>query len=297
MVAFGKLVGDKRQARVLIAVMAALLTVFAGFAMFAEQGGNSKLAGLGVDQSISTTQSGGNMEGKELRLGAAACGLWAGATTGTSNGAVNCMHDSFTPLGGASPMLHMMLGEISPGGAGVGLMGVLQYALLAVFIAGLMVGRTPEYLGKKIQAAEMKLVTLFILAMPIAVLAFAAASILLKSAANYQPGPHGLSEVLYNYASVANNNGSAFAHQDTSTRWYTVTQGIAMLIGRFFLIIPALAVGGSLAGKPKVPATSGTFPTHTPLFAVLVAGVIMIVAGLTFFPALVLGPILEHLSL
>ena len=296
-VAFGKLVGDKRQARVLIAVMAALLTVFAGFAMFAEQGGNSKLAGLGVDQSISTTQSGGNMEGKELRLGAAACGLWAGATTGTSNGAVNCMHDSFTPLGGASPMLHMMLGEISPGGAGVGLMGVLQYALLAVFIAGLMVGRTPEYLGKKIQAAEMKLVTLFILAMPIAVLAFAAASILLKSAANYQPGPHGLSEVLYNYASVANNNGSAFAHQDTSTRWYTVTQGIAMLIGRFFLIIPALAVGGSLAGKPKVPATSGTFPTHTPLFAVLVAGVIMIVAGLTFFPALVLGPILEHLSL
>ena len=265
--------------------------------MFAEQNGNPALASLGVDQSISTTQSGGNLEGKEIRFGTAACGLWAGATTGTSNGSVNCMHDSFTPLGGASPMVQMMLGELSPGGVGVGLMGLLIYALLAVFIAGLMVGRTPEYLGKKIQAAEMKLVVLFILAMPAALLAFAAASVVIASANTFQAGPHGLSEVLYNYASAANNNGSAFAYMGTGTQWYTITQGIAMLVGRFFLIIPALAIGGSLAGKPKVPATAGTFPTHTPLFAGLLGGVILIVAGLTFFPALALGPILEHLSL
>ncbi|MCU1368407.1 MAG: kdpA, partial [Ilumatobacteraceae bacterium] len=251
-VMFGKMVNDKRQSRVLMAVMAGILVVFAGFSMFAEQNGNPKLTAIGVDQSLSTTQSGGNMEGKELRFGTSACGLWAGSTTGTSNGSVNCMHDSFTPAGGASPMVHMMLGEISPGGVGVGLMSILHYALLAVFIAGLMVGRTPEYLGKKIQAAEMKLVTLFILAMPIALLVFAAAAVMLKSAATYQPGTHGLSEVLYNYASAANNNGSAFAYQTTSTQWYTTTHGLAMLIGRFFLIIPSLGVAGSLAGKPKV---------------------------------------------
>ncbi len=296
-VAFGRLIGDRRQARVLLGVMAALLVAFSAFAMFAEQNGNPALASLGVDQSISTTQSGGNLEGKELRFGTAACGLWAGATTGTSNGSVNCMHDSFTPLGGTSPMVQIMLGELSPGGVGVGLMGLLIYALLAVFIAGLMVGRTPEYLGKKIQAAEMKLVVLFILAMPAALLSFAAASVVIASANTFQAGPHGLSEVLYNYASAANNNGSAFAYMGTGTQWYTVTQGIAMLVGRFFLIIPALAIGGSLAGKPKVPATAGTFPTHTPLFAGLLGGVILIVAGLTFFPALALGPILEHLSL
>ena len=296
-VTFGKMVGDKRQSRLLLAVMAGILVLFVGFSMFAETNGNPKLSALSVDQSTSTYQSGGNMEGKEVRIGSAACGIWAGSTTGTSNGSVNCMHDSFTPLGGTAPMAHMMLGEISPGGVGVGLMGVLHFALLAVFIAGLMVGRTPEYLGKKIQAPEMKLVTLYILAMPIALLVFAAASVTLKSAATYQAGPHGLSEVLYNFASASNNNGSAFAYQGTGTQWYTVTQGIAMLIGRFFLIVPALAVGGSLAAKPKIPATSGTLPTHTPLFGVLVAGVIAIVAGLTFFPALALGPILEHLSL
>ena len=207
------------------------------------------------------------------------------------------MHDSFTPLGGMAPMVHMMLGEISPGGIGVGLMGILINALLAVFIAGLMVGRTPEYLGKKIQAAEMKLVTLYILAMPAALLAFAAASVMLTSAATYQSGAHGLSEVLYNFASASNNNGSAFAYQGTGTQWYTVTQGVSMLMGRFFTIIPALAIGGSLAAKPKVPATSGTLPTHNALFGVLLIGVIVVVAGLTFFPALALGPILEHLSL
>ncbi len=297
MVTFGRLVNDKRQSRVLVAVMAGFLVLFTGFTMFAEQNGNPLLTTLGVNQSISTTQSGGNMEGKEVRFGAAGCGLFAGSTTGTSTGAVNCMHDSFTPLGGAAPMTSMKLGEISPGGVGVGLMGILINALLAVFIAGLMVGRTPEYLGKKIQASEMKLVTLYILAMPFAVLTFAAASVLLKSANTFQGGAHGLSEVLYNFASTGNNNGSAFAYQGTGTQWYTSTMGISMLMGRFFTIIPALAIGGSLAGKPKVPATSGTMPTHTPLFGLLVTGVIAIVAGLTFFPALALGPILEHLSL
>jgi K+-transporting ATPase ATPase A chain len=296
-VTFGRMVRDKRQARLLIGVMALLLVMFAAFAMFAEQNGNPRLAPLGVDQSISTTQSGGNMEGKEVRIGAAQCGLFAASTTGTSTGAVDCMHDSFTPLGGLSPTLHMMLGEVSPGGVGVGLMGMLHFALLAVFIAGLMVGRTPEYLGKKIQASEMKLVTLYILAMPVAMLGFAAASVLLKSAATYQAGAHGLTEVLYNFASATNNNGSAFGFQSTGTHWYTMTQGFAMLIGRFFLIIPALAVGGSLAGKPKVPTTAGTLPTHTALFGGLIVGVIIIVAGLTFFPALALGPILEHLSI
>ncbi len=296
-VTFGRLLRDKRQSRLLLAVMAGILVAFAGFTAMAEQNGNSRLTELHVDQSISTTQSGGNMEGKEVRLGAASCGVFAAATTGTSTGAVNCMHDSFTSIGGLAPMLHIMLGEISPGGVGVGLSGMLVMALLSVFIAGLMVGRTPEYLGKKIQAAEMKLVTLYILAMPFALLTFAAATVVLRSANTYQPGPHGLSEVLYNYASAANNNGSAFAYQGTGTQWYTVTQGISMLMGRFFTIIPVLAIGGALAAKPKVPATSGTMPTHNALFGFLLAGVIAIVAGLTFFPALALGPILEHLSL
>ena len=296
-VAFGHLVGDRRQGRMLLAVMLAFLVAMSAWAMFAETNGNPGLTTLGVDQSTSVLQSGGNLEGKEVRIGAAACGLWAGATTGTSNGSVNCMHDSLTPLGGMSPMLHMMFGEISPGGVGVGLMGLLVNALLAVFMAGLMVGRTPEYLGKKIQATEMKLVTLYILAMPTVLLGFAAAAMVIPSAATFQPGPHGLSEVLYNYASAANNNGSAFAFQDTGTTWYTITQGLAMLVGRFFLIVPALAIAGSLAAKPTVPTTSGTLPTHTPLFAALLGGVVLIVAGLTFFPALALGPILEHLSL
>jgi potassium-transporting ATPase potassium-binding subunit len=296
-VAFGILVQDRRQARTILAVMAGLFLAFSAFTMVAEQNGNPKLTGLGVDQSQSVWQTGGNMEGKDVRLGPTSCGMWAGATTGTSNGSVNCMHDSFTPLGGMAPMIHMMLGEISPGGVGVGLMGLLVYALLAVFIAGLMVGRTPEYLGKKIQAAEMKLVTLYILAVPAAVLGLAAASVLLRSARTFQAGPHGLSGVLYNYASTSNNNGSAFASMGTGTDWYTVTMGISMLVGRFFLIIPALAIGASLAGKPRVPETAGTLPTSGPLFGGLLIGVIVIVAGLTYFPAIALGPILEHLSL
>ncbi|TML10909.1 MAG: potassium-transporting ATPase subunit KdpA [Actinobacteria bacterium] len=296
-VAFGYLVKDRRQGRVLLAAMAIIWVVFSLVAVFAEQNGNPRLSALGVDQSMSATQTGGNMEGKEIRFGPTSCGLWAGSTTGTSNGSVNCMHDSFTPLGGLAPMAHMMLGEVSPGGVGVGMMSVLIYALLAVFIAGLMVGRTPEYLGKKIQAAEMKLAVLFIVAMPIALLGFAAPSVILKSANTFQSGAHGLSEVLYNFASASNNNGSAFAYMGTGTQWYTITQGIAMLIGRFFLIIPALAIAGSLAAKPKVPVTAGTFPTHTAQFMGLLIGVIIIITGLAFFPAVALGPLVEHLKL
>jgi K+-transporting ATPase ATPase A chain len=298
-VAYGVLVGSKRQARVLLAVMVGIWIVFSVFAIVAESSGNPNLTALGVDQGSSTELVGGNLEGKDVRFGPASCGLWAGSTTGTSNGSVNCMHDSFTPIGGMFPMVHMMFGEVSPGGVGVGLMGILVYALLAVFIAGLMVGRTPEYLGKKIQAPEMKLVVLYLLAMPVALLGFAAASVVLDSASAtiFNPGAHGLSEVLYNYASASNNNGSAFAGHDTATDWYTMTQGIAMLMGRFFLIIPALAIGGSLVRKQRVPVTSGTFPTDSPLFGGLVTGAIVIVAGLTFFPALALGPIVEHLSL
>ena len=294
---FGRMCRDRRQGRLLIAVMAGLLVTFGAIATFAEQTGNPRLAVTGVDQSMSVIQSGGNMEGKEIRFGTAGCGAFSAATTGTSTGAVNCAHDSLTPLGGLAPMAHIMLGEVSPCGVGTGLMGMLIYALLAVFIAGLMVGRTPEYLGKKIQGAEMKLLTLYILAMPFALLVFAAITVLLKSARTYQDGPHGLSEVLYNFASTANNNGSAFAWQATGSNWYTITQGVSMLIGRFFTIIPALAIGGALAAKPKVPTTAGTMPTHTALFGGLLVGVILIVAGLTFFPALALGPILEHLSL
>jgi potassium-transporting ATPase potassium-binding subunit len=298
-VTYGVLIGSKRQARVLLAVMAGIWLTMAVLTIVAESSGNPRLTDVGVDQGASSELVGGNLEGKDVRFGPATCGLWAASTTGTSNGSVNCMHDSMTPVGGMLPMVHMQLGEVSPGGVGVGLMGILVYALLAVFIAGLMVGRTPEYLGKKIQAAEMKLVVLFLIAMPLASLSFAAASVVLESASStiFNPGPHGLSEVLYNYASAANNNGSAFAGQGTGTDWYTVTQGLAMLMGRFFLIIPALAIGGSLVRKEKVPATAGTFPTDSPLFGGLVVGSIVIIAGLTFFPALALGPIVEHLSL
>ena len=298
-VTYGVLVGSKKQARVLLAVMVGIWLTFSVFAIVAESAGNPNLTALGVDQGASAELVGGNLEGKEVRYGPASCGLWAATTTGTSNGSVNCMHDSFTPIGGMWPMAHMKLGEVSPGGVGVGLMGMLIYALLAVFIAGLMVGRTPEYLGKKIQAPEMKLVVLYLIAMPLVSLGFAAASVVLDSAAAtiFNPGAHGLSEVLYNYASASNNNGSAFAGQGTGTDWYTVTQGIAMLVGRFFLIIPALAIGGSLVRKQRVPVTAGTFPTDSPLFGGLVAGAIVIVAGLTFFPALALGPIVEQLSL
>jgi potassium-transporting ATPase potassium-binding subunit len=295
---YGRMVGDRRQGRAVFAIMALILLLMALPAMGLETRGNSEFDRFGVDQVTTADQAGGNMEGKEVRFGPAASGLWMAATTGTSNGSVNSMHDSATPLGGGIALTHMMLGEVSPGGVGVGLNGVLIMVILAVFIAGLMVGRTPEYLGKKIQAPEMKLVVLYVLAMPAVVLAFAAASVLLKSAlTTNNPGPHGLSEILYAFTSAGNNNGSAFAGLTTATQWYDTVMGLAMLVGRFFLIIPVLAIAGSLARKQPAPATAGTFPTHTPLFAGLVIGVVLIVAGLTFFPALALGPIVEQLSI
>jgi K+-transporting ATPase ATPase A chain len=296
---FGHMVKDRRQGRAVFAIMFVIWLAMAVAAMGFEANGNPRLDALGADQRTTAEQTGGNMEGKEVRYGPAASGLWAASTTGTSNGSVNSMHDSYTPLGGLVPLSHMMLGEVSPGGTGVGLNGLLIMAILSVFIAGLMVGRTPEYLGKKIQAAEMKLVVLYVLAMPVVLLGFAAASVLIDTAVASQnnPGAHGLSEILYAFTSGANNNGSAFAGITASTQWYDTTIGLAMLVGRFFLIIPVLAIAGSLARKQALPATVGTFPTHTPLFVGLVIGVVVIVAGLTFVPALALGPIVEHLSL
>jgi K+-transporting ATPase ATPase A chain len=234
-----------------------------------------------------------------VRFGAAASGLYAGTTTGTSTGAVIASHDSFTPYGGAVPLVNMMFGEVSPGGVGAGLYGMLVFALLAVFIAGLMVGRTPEFLGKKIQAAEMKLVVLYILAVPLAALVFSGVSVVLGTAkaSILNPGPHGLSEIVYAFTSAANNNGSAFGGLNAATDWYTTTLGIAMLVGRFLLIIPLLAIAGSLAAKQPAPPSAGTLPTDSPLFAGLLVGVVVIVVGLTFFPAVALGPLVEGLGL
>jgi K+-transporting ATPase ATPase A chain len=297
---FGHMVKDKRQGRAVFAIMFVVWFGMSVAAMVFEGNGNPRFDAVGVSQKETATQVGGNFEGKDVRLGSANCGLWAATTTGTSNGSVDCMHDSMTPLGGMIPLSHMMLGEVSPGGVGVGLSGLLIMAILSVFIAGLMVGRTPEYLGKKIQAPDMKLVALYVLAMPTAVLGFAAGSMFVGSVLHttiWNPGPHGFSEVLYAFTSAANNNGSAFAGITAATQWMDTTMGIAMLVGRFFLIIPVLALAGSLARKRVMPATSGTFPTHTPLFAGLVVGVVVIVGGLTFFPALALGPIVEHLTL
>jgi potassium-transporting ATPase potassium-binding subunit len=298
-ITYGAMVGSKRQGRVILAVMATLWLTSALMAGFFEQSGNPNLTRLGADQSLSSAQGGGNAEGKEIRFGAASSGVFAASTTGTSTGAVDSAHDSFTPLGGAIPLVNMKLGEVSPGGVGVGLVGMLINAILAVFIAGLMVGRTPELLGKKIQAAEVKLVVLYIIAMPLASLAFAGASVLLSTAlaGRANDGPHGLTEIMYAFTSATNNNGSAFGGLTVTSNWYQTTLGLCMLIGRFFLIIPVLGIAGSLVRKQKVPVTTGTFPTDTPLFGGLVLGVVLIVAGLTFFPVLALGPFVEHLGL
>lgn len=297
---YGRMVGDRRQGRAVFAIMGVIMVAMSLGAMFSAGSGNPELAALHVDQSISADHAGGGyLEGKETRFGTGASGLWAAATTGTSNGSVNSMHDSATPLGGGVALTHMMLGEVSPGGVGVGLNGMLIMVILSVFIAGLMVGRTPEYLGKKIQAPEIKLIMLYLLAMPTVLLGFAAASVVTDAglAGLANPGAHGLSEILYAYTSAANNNGSAFAGLTANTDWYTITQGLAMLVGRFMLIIPVLAIAGSMARKQAVPASAGTLPTHTPLFGGLVFGVVAVVAGLTFLPVLALGPILEQLSL
>jgi K+-transporting ATPase ATPase A chain len=296
---FGRMVKDRRQGW---AVFAAMFVLWAGSAVVAqafETGGNPELDAAGVTQDAGDGQGGGNMEGKEVRFGPAASGLFAATTTGTSTGAVNSSHDSFTPGGGAVPLVNIMLGEVSPGGVGAGLYGMLVFVLLAVFIAGLMVGRTPEYLGKKIQASEMKLIVLYVLAMPVLVLGFTGAAVLMDSAESsiLNPGPHGLSEVTYAYASAANNNGSAFGGLTGNTDWYNTTLGLAMLFGRFMLIVPVLALAGSLARKQRVPGSAGTFPTGTPLFAGLLVGVVVIVVGLTFFPVVALGPLVEQLGL
>jgi K+-transporting ATPase ATPase A chain len=288
--AFGRLVGDRRQGWALFGAMLVLWIGAAGLGTWAEVGGNPHVAGLGT--------AGPNMEGKEVRFGAPASALFAASTTGTSAGAVDASHDSFTPLGGAVPLVNMMLGEVSPGGVGSGLYGMLVFALLAVFIAGLMVGRTPEYLGKKVQAAEMKLVVLYLLAVPALILAFAGLSVVLDSATSsiVNPGPHGLSEVVYAFTSASNNNGSAFGGLNGNTDWFNTTLGICMLGGRFLLIVLVLALAGSLARKQHVPVTAGTLPTGTPLFAGLLVGIVLVVVGLTYVPVLSLGPVLEHVG-
>jgi K+-transporting ATPase ATPase A chain len=297
---FGKLVKDKKQGYAVFMVMFVVWLGASLTAAYLEIGGNPRLTEAGANQAVTATSPGGNMEGKELRFGPSASGVYAASTTNTSTGAVNSMHDSFTPLGGGVALLGMQLGEVTPGGVGVGLNGLLVLALLSVFIAGLMVGRTPEYLGKKIQSSEVKLVAIYILVMPIVVLGFTAASMFVGSIQNttiFNPGRHGFTEILYAYTSAGNNNGSAFAGITATTQWMNSTLGIAMLAGRFLLIIPTLALAGALVRKQKVPPSAGTFPTHGPLFVVLVLGVIIVVAALVFLPALALGPIVEQLSL
>jgi len=297
---FGSMVTDKRQGYAVFTVMFVLWLGFSLSAMFLEAGGNPKLDTRGATQTVSASSPGGNAEGKELRFGPTGSGLWAASTTGTSNGSVNSMHDSYTPAGGMVPLVHMKLGEVSPGGVGVGLNGLLILAILAVFIAGLMVGRTPEYLGKKIQAAEVKLVAIYILVMPGVVLTFIAISTFVRSVSDVSllnPGAHGFTELIYAFTSAGNNNGSAFAGITADTAWMNTALAVAMLVGRFFLIIPTLALAGALVRKRRVPPSAGTFPTHTPLFVVLVIGVVAIVAALTFLPVLALGPIVEQLKI
>ena len=290
---FGRMVGDKRQGWAVFAAMGVLFLVGISVAYWAEAQGNPLLSALGVDPSL------GNMEGKEVRFGVPLSALFATVTTDASCGAVNAMHESFMPLGGMVPLGNMMLGEIIYGGVGSGLYGFLLFAIVAVFVAGLMVGRTPEYLGKKIEAKEVKMTMLAILCLPLVMLGFTAVAVVLPGplAAISAPGPHGFTEALYAYVSGAGNNGSAFAGISGNTPFWNTTLGFDMLIGRFFVIIPALAIAGSLAAKKTVPPSAGTFPTHGPLFVGLVTGVILIVGGLTFFPALALGPIVEHFAM
>ncbi|PWB95030.1 potassium-transporting ATPase subunit KdpA [Methylosinus sporium] len=291
--AFGRIVGDIRQGRAIAITMMIVLVVGILVAYWAEAGGNPLLTEIGVDAAP------GNMEGKEVRFGVATSALFAAATTGTSTGAVNSMHDSFMPLGGLVPLFNMLMGSIAPGGVGAGLYGFLVLVVIAVFVAGLMVGRTPEYLGKKIETREMKLAMLAVLVYPLCVLGFSAASVLVKTGLDSlnNAGPHGLSEILYAFASTTDNNGSAFAGLSGNTLWYNTTLGLAMAFGRFAYVIPVLAIAGALAEKKRAPASSGTFPTHGPLFVGLLIGVIVILYLLQYFPALALGPIVEHLLL
>jgi potassium-transporting ATPase potassium-binding subunit len=288
--AFGRVVGDQRQGRAILAAMAVFLLVGVGVVYWAETAGNPILTALGVDPSA------GNLEGKEMRFGQAMSALFTAATTGTGTGAVTVMHDSLTPIGGLVPMFNILAGCIWPGGVGAGLYGFLVVAIIAVFVAGLMVGRTPEYLGKKIEAREMKLAMLAVLVYPLVVLGFSGASVLLQTALDSlgNSGPHGLSEILYAYASTNANNGSAFAGLNGNTPWFNTTLGTAMMLGRFAYAVPVLALAGGLAAKKKIPASAGTFPTDGPLFVGLLVGVIVILYLLQYFPALSLGPVVEH---
>ena len=296
---FGRMAGDLRQGWAVLAAMTLLFVAFVIPATMFEQQGNPALAALGVDQAATATQPGGNMEGKEARFGIAASTLFATITTAASCGAVNSMHDSYTPLGGAVPLVLIQLGEVVFGGVGSGLYGMLVFAILAVFIAGLMIGRTPEYLGKKIEAHEMKMVSIAILVTPLLVLVGTAVAVVAEPgrAGILNPGPHGFSEVLYGLSSAANNNGSAFAGLSANTPFYNVLLAVAMWFGRFGVIVPVLAIAGSLAAKKRLAATEGTLPTHGPLFVTLLIGTVLLVGLLNYVPALALGPVVEHLML
>ena len=296
---FGRMVRDPRQGR---AVLIAMLVIFVPLtlaAYVAEQSGNPLLTMAGADTAVSAMQSGGNMEGKEVRFGIANSALWASATTAASNGSVNAMHDSFTPLGGLVPLWLMQLGEVVFGGVGSGLYGMLMFAMVAVFIGGLMVGRTPEYLGKKIESYEIKMASLVVLVPPLIVLVGTALATATPSAVGSvaNPGVHGFSEILYAFSSAGNNNGSAFAGLSANTHFYNIALGVAMWASRYWLMIPVLALAGSLAAKKATAVTAGTLPTHTPLFITMLVGVVLMVGALTFVPALALGPVVEHLML
>ena len=296
--ALGRMTGSPKHGWAVLAAMVVLFLAGVMISYWAESRGNPILSGLGADQQVSAAQSGGNMEGKEVRFGIANSALFATVTTDASCGAVNSMHDSFTPLGGMVPLVNIMLGEVIFGGVGSGLYGMLVFVILSVFIAGLMVGRTPEYLGKKIESYDVKMSMLYVLIFPVIVLILAGISLVAPSFGTSQlnnAGPHGLSEILYAFTSGTGNNGSAFAGISANTYWYNTTIGLAILIGRFLMIVPMLAVAGNLATKKSVPPSLGTFPVTTPLFTVLLVSVILIVGALTFFPALSLGPIVEHL--
>jgi K+-transporting ATPase ATPase A chain len=319
-ITFGEMIGDRRQGWTILAAMTLILAGFLALCIWSEQAGNPKLTKLGVNQTAyqpppsgpqfkgvnlsaspvpELEQCGGNMEGKEVRFGIVNSGIWATATTGASNGSVNSMHDSFTPLGGLAPLLLIQLGEVVFGGVGSGLYGMLIFAICAVFVAGLMVGRTPEYLGKKIEVFEMKMAALVILIPPLVVLVATAIAVMTDAgmASRSNPGAHGFSQLLYAYSSMGNNNGSAFGGMTSDIPLHNIMGGIAMLVARFWLVVPTLAIAGSLARKKSVPPSAGTLPTHTPLFVALLIGVVLIVGALTFVPALVLGPIAEHLQL
>ena len=296
---FGKMAGDRRQGWALFAAMGLLFLIGAIVAIRSEQRGNPQFTAMGLRQAASATDSGGNMEGKEVRYGIVNSALWATITTDTSCGAVNAMHDSFTPLGGLIPLLNIQIGEIIFGGVGSGLYGMLVMAVLSVFIAGLMVGRTPEYLGKKIEGREMKLAMLFILIFPAVILLPAGVAVVTKAglAGISNPGPHGFSQILYAFSEASANNGSAFGGLNANTPFYNTTLAFVMLFGRFMMKIPVLALAGSLAAKRAVPPSAGTFPTTGAVFVLLLVGIILIVAALTFFPADALGPIVEHLAM